>query len=180
MRHTDILQSNAAKLRAGGIVTPQKCIVLYFDTHRANTIWYWSVVAAGGVPALLSPLSNNATTLSGELDNVNKLFQGPTILTSKQLSGSFKLIPDFKTITIQQVAIIPNTPVQEENATNPDALATLLFTSGSTGYAKAVEYTHEQLICSSKLKSKFHLMDSSKTFMSWISEFSLCHPPYRQ
>ncbi|KAF2137182.1 uncharacterized protein K452DRAFT_258153 [Aplosporella prunicola CBS 121167] len=160
---------NAAKLRAGGIVTSQKCIVLYFNTHRANTIWYWSVVAAGGIPALLSPLSNNATTLTGELDNVNKLFQGPTILTSKQLSGTFKLIPGFKTTTIQQVAIIPNTPVQEENAANSDALATLLFTSGSTGYAKAVEYTHEQLICSSKLKSKFHRMDSSKTFMSWIS-----------
>jgi long-subunit acyl-CoA synthetase (AMP-forming) len=52
-----------------------------------------------------------------------------------------------------------------------DALATILFTSGSTGFSKGVEYTHTQLVASSRLKSTFHHMDSSKTFMSWVSKY---------
>jgi acyl-CoA synthetase (AMP-forming)/AMP-acid ligase II len=150
-------------------------LVLYFDTHRENTIWFWSTVAAGGVPAILSPLSNNETTLVGELENVNNLFQGPTILTTKRLGKPFRSMASLNTVTVE---VVETTVVEEATKTNPrvedpgrsDKLATILFTSGSTGFAKGVEYTHSQLLASSKLKSSFHGMDSSKTFMSWVSK----------
>lgn len=154
---------------------PQKLVVLYFNTHRDNVVWFWSVVAAGGIPALLSPLSSNEVTLAGELDNLNKLFHGPTVLTTKQLSRLFRAIQSITTVTVQSIL---TTKVEEglgmeavdEAIGREDELAAVLFTSGSTGFAKGVEYTHAQLVCSSKLKSTFHQMDSSKTFMSWVSE----------
>ncbi|KAH9878816.1 hypothetical protein J1614_002250 [Plenodomus biglobosus] len=174
MTYADLLaeaKSNAAKLLEYGAVTPNECTVLYFDSHRNNTIWFWSTVVAGGIPALLSPLSSNEVTLAGELDNVNKLFGSPTILTSKQLAKPFRLFPCLKTVTVEIVAAVD---ISKEMTINEavgrgEDLATVLFTSGSTGFAKGVEYTHSQLLASSKLKCHFHHMDSSKTFMSWVS-----------
>lgn len=49
-------------------------------------------------------------------------------------------------------------------------LAVLLFTSGSTGPAKAVEFSNSQLIASVKMKSALHDIDSDMTFMSWVGE----------
>ncbi|KAF2087087.1 putative non-ribosomal peptide synthase-like protein [Saccharata proteae CBS 121410] len=186
LTYKDLLRevmTNAAKLRQADVVSPRKPVVLYFNTHRDNVIWYWSVVTAGGIPALLSPLSNNEVTLAGELDNINKLFNGPTVLTTKQLSRLFRPIEGIKSITVHSVAMVKLEEglgmemgisgnvdeVVDEGIGYEDSLATLLFTSGSTGYAKAVEYTHKQLVDSSRLKSTFHKMDSSKTFLSWIS-----------
>ncbi|OMP82234.1 Polyketide synthase PksJ, partial [Diplodia seriata] len=165
---------NAAKLREYGAVTPRQHIVLYFNTHHDNVVWFWSVVAAGGVPALLSPLSSNDATLAGELDNLTNLFHGPTVLTTKQLSRLFRPIDSITTLTVQTIA---TTKVEErfameavdEGLGHEDELAAVLFTSGSTGFAKGVEYTHRQFVSSSMLKSNFHGTDSTMTFMSWVS-----------
>jgi acyl-CoA synthetase (AMP-forming)/AMP-acid ligase II len=155
-------------------VTPQKCVVLYFDTHRDNTIWFWSIIAAGGVPAVLSLLSSNEATLVGELDNINKLFKGPTILTTKQLAKPFRQIASLNTVTVEIIATVKIEDSAmvggvDEAVGRENELATILFTSGSTGFAKGVEYSHTQLVTSSMLKCSFHNMDASKTFMSWVS-----------
>lgn len=170
-------QLNAKKLRARNVLKTDQCVVLYFDTHHDNLTWYWSVVLAGGVPALLPALSSNESTLVGELENVNKLLGGPTVLTSKRLAKPFRMIAAMTTVTVELV-----TATKEYRAAKlepftaaevlADKLATVLFTSGSTGYAKGVEYTNGQLVMSSKLKCDFHNMDSSKTFLSWVSEYS--------
>ena len=127
------------------------------------------------MPALLPPLSNNEITLVGELDNVNKLFNGPTILTTKQLAKPFKLLASLTTVTVEVVATVRmeedfTMATFVEETRREDELAMVLFTSGSTGFAKAIEYTGSQLVTSSKLKCEFHHMDSSKTFMSWVSK----------
>ncbi|KAL1650009.1 putative NRPS-like protein biosynthetic cluster [Diplodia intermedia] len=166
--------TNAAKLREYGAVAPRQHIVLYFNTHHDNVVWFWSVVAAGGVPALLSPLSSNDATLAGELDNLTNLFHGPTVLTTKQLSRLFRPIESITTLTVHTIA---TTKVEErfgmkavdEGLGHEDELAAVLFTSGSTGFAKGVEYTHTQFVSSSMLKSNFHGTDSTMTFMSWVS-----------
>ncbi|KAK8243082.1 putative non-ribosomal peptide synthase-like protein [Phyllosticta capitalensis] len=172
--------TNAAKLRQADIIPEHRRVILYFDTHRDNCIWYWSVIAAGGIPALLSPLSNNQTTMIGELENVNKTFSGPTIITTKQLARFFVAVQGMKTHTAQSIKLEKlEAPIGhddmfgggwfDEGVGREDEVTTMLFTSGSTGYAKAVQYTHRQLCMSSKLKCGLSGMDNTKTFMSWVS-----------
>lgn len=55
-----------------------------------------------------------------------------------------------------------------QNTPERDDLAVLLFTSGSTGPAKAVEFSHSQLIASVKMKSTLHGINSDMNFMSWV------------
>lgn len=56
MADADGMQVNAAKLKAAGIADIDKVVVVYFENHIDNILWTWSVIAAGGVPAILSPL----------------------------------------------------------------------------------------------------------------------------
>lgn len=56
-----------------------------------------------------------------------------------------------------------------EPSVSPHSTAVLLFTSGSTGHAKAIEYSHEQLIHSVAAKQLLHGLSEEVNFMSWVS-----------
>ena len=58
------------------------------------------------------------------------------------------------------------------------SLAVILFTSGSTGHSKGVEFTHGQLIESVLAKQEYHPINSNTPFMAWNSfdHCELLHP----
>ena len=129
------------------------------------------------MPAILGPLSNDPKTSQGQIDNFNSIFGDPLVLTSEDLAQSFSS-RGLRIVTIEQVSghskekngIVGKVSIN----TTSDDLAVLLFTSGSTGYAKAVEYTHSQLISSIQAKSVFHRTNSDTNFLSWICK--TCSP----
>lgn len=166
-----LLQHIALLLRLAGAVLPGKIIVTYFDKHKDNIIWFWSIVAAGGIPAVLSPLANDLRSRGEQLDNIKSIFGAPKVITSQRLAGNLTATKGFEIATTEdicQFSIYEDEILAPYTSASSDDLAAILFTSGSTGRAKAVEYTHAQLIASVKIKSAFHKTNPGTNFLSWI------------
>ena len=172
------LQINASILTKGGTVVPNQIVALYFDNHRDNIIWFWSVIAAGAVPAVLQPFSNNLKTMADQVANLDRILQSPTVITSQHLALNFKPLPSIKTITIQRIRYDENARKvsMEPRCLASSELASIYFTSGSTGHSKAVEFSHSQLIASVEAKTRFHGTKSDWNFLAWCCMYyDICH-----
>ena len=161
-------------LRCDGIVQPGQVVGTYFNTHRNNIIWCWSVIAAGAIPVILSPLSNDKETLIGQLGNIERTFDNPTVITTQELRRSFEASSRLNVKVIEKLVrkafVATDATFLAPALTGGRNLAVLLLTSGSTGHSKAVEYSHVQLMASVRAKSAFHRTTANTNFMSWICE----------
>nr|POF26124.1 nonribosomal peptide synthetase pnga [Quercus suber] len=152
------------------VVRPGSITIIYFDNHRDNVTWFWSIIAAGGVCAILNPVSNDPKTVSGQLENLKSLFGSTRVLTSHKLSSIFTS-HGLDVETVEQVekprgASNRKVEIQADHELEKEGRAVILFTSGSTGHSKAVCYTHAQLVASVRAKVDY-LGTYGKTFMNW-------------
>lgn len=153
--------------------------ITYFESHWENILWFWSVTVAGGICAVLNPVSNEPKTAAGQLDSLKSLFGESPVLTTHKLSAFFAS-RKLNVKTVEQIdkrkAVngVNGSSSTRLTKSNQHHIAAILFTSGSTGHSKAVQYSHGQLIRSVEAKSS-HLSTHDKTFMSWISfDHSAC------
>ncbi|MCJ1245911.1 hypothetical protein MMC30_003115 [Trapelia coarctata] len=167
-------QQNARLLRSAGIVSPGQPVVTYFDSHQENITWLWSVIAAGGLPAVLSALAEDSATRAAQLENMETLFEGPTVITNQRLTQNLLPLKRSYIVKVESVLVGDrhNQDVMVANQELPDTLdsrAVFLYTSGSTGPAKAIEYSHAQLMASVRMKAAIHPIGPDTNFLSWIS-----------
>lgn len=155
-----------------GTVKSGQVAITYFDTHQENVLWFWSVVVAGGICAVLNPISNEAKTAAGQIENLKALFGDTPVITSHRLSATLAST-GLNVTSIQQIGKnetlekCPSLAIETCSTPSDDSIAAILFTSGSTGHSKAVKFSHAQLLASVRAKSDC-LSSRGKTFMSWI------------
>nr|POF06952.1 nonribosomal peptide synthetase pnga [Quercus suber] len=115
--------------------------------------------------------SNDLRTRDGQLENLQTLFGKPTVLTSISMTEQLAGLPSDSFHTVENISRVSTASegALGSDSHTADSCAVLLFTSGSTGHSKAIEFTHRQLITSVRAKEKTHNLDSTSTFMSWIS-----------
>ncbi|KAI0475429.1 hypothetical protein GGR56DRAFT_695129 [Xylariaceae sp. FL0804] len=173
----DLAMTNAPMLLDCGLVAPGRPVLLFFERHRDNFVWYWSVIAAGGIPALLPPMNAGESARRKQLDHFSQLFGHPHVLTTTASAVPFAAHGGFDVVCTDKLS--PEYAPQGKNsrrslqlhdwADQDDATCTILFTSGSTGPSKAVRFTHRQLLASSELKCAENKMTHDDNFLCWTS-----------
>ncbi|KAH8168671.1 AMP-binding enzyme domain-containing protein [Sarocladium implicatum] len=172
-------RANADILIRDNIVHEQKPVLLAFDNYRESVIWYWSVLAAGGIPALLPPRRGTRESWIKELQHIGALLQFPTTLSDRSsldylLSAGGFVLTCTDDIPVEELGhgFVSGFQKQAQDPAADDKLdqiCTILFTSGSTGPSKAVRFSHGQLLVASRLKREANNINHNDQFLCWIS-----------
>jgi acyl-CoA synthetase (AMP-forming)/AMP-acid ligase II len=147
-------------------------VLLHVDSHLDGVVWFWSILAAGGVPCISTPLSKDLAQRKKHLESLRKLLNNPLIITTDALLAEFAGLGNLRIKTIDQLKVTP-TPtyfgagVLGGYLKHGKDLAVLMLTSGSTGNSKAVALTHEQLLRSVQGKSQLHQTTKDDVFLNW-------------
>lgn len=172
----DTAEANAAKLQQQAVSKPGAVVLVHFDNALESIVWYWSVLLAGGIPAVTSPamFSQNEADRQKHLSHLYKTFNGPVCLTRRALAEPFEEHSAEKRIDTRSVEDLDleapaAAPRRVFKPSTSDVVA-LMLTSGSSGNAKAVPLTHKQLFAAFRGKTEAaNLRFPGSPFMSWVN-----------
>lgn len=82
-------------------VGPGKVLLIHFQTHLENMIWFWASILAGCVPALSTPLVRNTQGRLSHFKHLRRLLLDPLVITRADLRSS-----DFAENDILQVLAV--------------------------------------------------------------------------
>ncbi|PZC98456.1 CaiC, Acyl-CoA synthetases (AMP-forming) AMP-acid ligases II [Pyrenophora tritici-repentis] len=184
-------------------------VLLHFEDHWDFILWFWSVVFAGGLSVLSSPLSNIEEDRHKHIQNLSTLLESPICFTRSKFLPFFGNSRDIHLHSIENVigkseqesSHADNSRTYGDNhdaeshlkghnddpTSNFDGVFTgngtyhsqadgvkggdllmLMLTSGSTGNAKAVCFTHEQVLDAVSGKAAMRVLPRDRPFLNWI------------
>ncbi|KAK8016967.1 NRPS-like protein biosynthetic cluster [Apiospora rasikravindrae] len=193
--YSDLLaraNANAGFLLRAGIASKGEIVFLHLDSQQDYVLWFWSIIAAGAIPAVSTPLASDPVSRGRHLQHLKRLLGIRTIITSAHLQTELEAISDLRLEFIETLAERSNgssksqglngttnghsinekatadhvTQLQQHVMT-PD-LAFLMLTSGSTGSSKAVELRHSQVLQALEGKRKILETTGNDVFLNWI------------
>jgi acyl-CoA synthetase (AMP-forming)/AMP-acid ligase II/thioesterase domain-containing protein len=169
-------ETNAAKLQRLSVSKPGSVVLVHFDNALETIVWYWSVLLAGGVPAVTSPamFSQNEADRQKHLSHLHKTFNGPLCLTRRALLEPFEehqAEQRIDTLAVEDFDLeAPVSTLRRAFKPSPADVVALMLTSGSSGNAKAVPLTHEQLFAAFRGKAEAaNLRFPGSPFLSWVN-----------
>lgn len=164
----DIAERNSQSIRQFASDHGANIVLIHMESIADNIEMFWSVVKAGLIPAMSTPLSADVDQRQTHLRHLKGLLNHPICLTSKALTEK---IPELQVFNI----IVKESLVEQQINAPPNASApingspvALMLTSGSTGNAKAVELTVDQIFASIRGKSGNWRSDGDSVFLNWI------------
>ena len=177
-----LARNNAPMVQKIPGIDSNTVVLLHFDNHLDSFEWLWSVVAAGHLPAISTPFTNDVGQRKKHLLHLDTLLQRPVIITRDVLLPQFAGLQQTLNIwTVEQLQSQhkgPNatasdrgcycTPSDIGASLKESDLAILMLTSGSTGNAKAVGLRHGQILEAVRGKIAHHETGSTDTFLNWI------------
>ncbi|KAL4770577.1 hypothetical protein BDW60DRAFT_217985 [Aspergillus nidulans var. acristatus] len=175
-------EANATRLLQQGLCSPKSIVLVHFESALDSIVWYWSVLLAGGIPALTGPgmFSQNPADRERHLRHLSKTLNSPLCLTRPALLAPFEEQTADDRIEARTVDEILAAPAISDVAVVDASLPTLtpsstdvlalMLTSGSSGNAKAVPLTHQQLFAAFRGKSTVASLRFPRSpFLSWVN-----------
>ncbi|OTA98387.1 hypothetical protein M426DRAFT_326014 [Hypoxylon sp. CI-4A] len=184
-----LAETNAAKLKQKDLCKPGSVVIIHFDDSFDSIVWYWSVLLAGAIPSVTGPgmFSQSASDRQKHLNHLYNTFNGPLCLTRQSLTDPFSEQGGEQRISISTVEELENVvltqsrPLTPSPEPSPSSIAVVMLTSGSSGNAKGVPLTHQQLLASFRGKRDSAKLRYPKSpFLSWthmdhVANLVQCH-----
>lgn len=164
----DLAKDGASRLLSLFATNNSPIILLHVSDHYDAILWFWIVVAAGGIPCMSTPLPNDMGQRKIHLKSLQKLLKNPLVLTTDEMVSEFSCLEDLRVKTIKQVTNSAKSKLGlKGNSKGATDVAVLMLTSGSTGNAKAVALTHKQIISAIQGKIQHHQTTKRDVFLNW-------------
>ncbi|KAL4918429.1 hypothetical protein BDW62DRAFT_217613 [Aspergillus aurantiobrunneus] len=150
--------------------TPGAPVLLHFSNHIDNIVWFWAVLFAGCIPAITPAFSNNPMQRAANLEHLSSTLVTDWCLTSEVLLAEFAGQDAIEPVPVEAMGWEKASPTSNaiEIAAKPTDDALLLFTSGSTGKAKAVCLSHAQILAAVAGKLSAVPLPEESSFLNWV------------
>lgn len=149
----------------------RKPVLLHFDNHWDNIVWFWATLFANGLPVMSSPFTNHSEHRERHILGLSELLEAPICLTRERSLNSFGSKHTMRIYTIESLHENHRRQVGpsevETHQVSLDSTAVLMLTSGSTGNAKAVQITHRQILAAVEGKARVRPLHN-RPFLNWI------------
>jgi acyl-CoA synthetase (AMP-forming)/AMP-acid ligase II/acyl carrier protein len=160
-------------LRRSGL-RPGDIVLFQLDRLQDFIVSFWACVFCGAIPVPLSIPGQ----YSPENVNVRKLFNAyeflgsPAILTTAALKKQIAMLGPFFGDTAKQIITVDNLsqgiPCLDMHVPEPDDVALMLLTSGSTGVPKVVMQTHRAIISRSDSSAQCNNFSADDISLNWF------------
>jgi len=158
----------ASGLMEKGLIQGDKVIILFDDFDDFFSV-FWGSQLAGiisipfSVPKLFDD-NNETKTLLGIWNMLDK----PYIVTTENIQNDlYQLNSEYHIIDIK--VLNTYSPIKTWHKSNPDDIAIILFTSGSTGLPKGVTQSHKNIIYRALSTVDFYLLSDKEVSLNWFS-----------
>ncbi|CAG9990254.1 unnamed protein product [Clonostachys byssicola] len=140
-------------------------VLLHFESIELNIIWFWASLMAGISPVISTPLPNSLEQRAKHLDHLSKLLEQPIVLATELLLSHMSGTDGLEVTAVEKLGAqsIEGIELPQE----PD-VPFYMLTSGSSGNAKAVELSSQQIMASIHGKHKGLDSRSDDIFLNWI------------
>lgn len=156
-------------LRAEG-VRPGRVVALLLERPEEFVPALWACLLGGITACPLVPLRSDPQRWAAQLGHVDALLDGPLVLTDRRTREELPAVEGLTVTTVEELtAAAPGAPAAPPAAGDPDDVALLVLTSGSTGAAKAVRLTHGNLLASMAAKARTQSLTAADVTLNWIS-----------
>ncbi|PMD43075.1 putative non-ribosomal peptide synthase-like protein [Hyaloscypha variabilis F] len=148
-------------------------ILLHMHDHYLSILYFWAIIAAGGIPCMSTQVSKDGVQREKRLASILKLLHNPLVITTDDLKTDFADLDNVRLVTLTELEATPTSRLDNKGARLGgyqkchDDVAVLMLTSGSTGDPKAVALTHNQILHAVVGKSMLHHTTEDDVFMSW-------------
>ncbi|CAG8980852.1 hypothetical protein HYALB_00011045 [Hymenoscyphus albidus] len=151
-------------LSSSAALTRNSIVLLHTSDHEESISWFWAIVAAGGVPCILTQVLNLDERKS-YIRSLLKLLGNPLIITNSELITQLSDIPQVRIFATEKIDAHLR-PLTNEFSKGLLKEASDLAILMLTGDMKAMHITHENVMASLDAKIQLHSTTSRDIFLN--------------